>query len=310
MNHSDELSLSAPAWSADWLNGWMAAIGVLWNDRLRLHFTRTPLPVPVFTSRDGGVVTWRDIASSVPTREELDSSVIARRLVGFDEFPRNPSAESYAERARRARHTGDPMLGSTVTDMVEGFLNEGKLEHSPFDASVPRGITLWQRAVSVIEAIDDPQTVVERSASGTLPRSKQNGLGFDARRIVIASATDTEKYVDPVVEALVYRAIPMFPTAGRGGVSPMTRGWRSRPTVPGAFTWPVWGQPLDWAAVDCLLGAFWAGRPVGTADASPVWQRNTERIGVFGAFESVPYRPTGTSDTTRGYSSRLAWMSL
>lgn len=295
--------LAAPGWSAPWLNGWMAAVGALRNTGLRLSFTSELCPVPVFTRADGTAALVADVADALPSPEDLASSVLAKERDDLPTFPRKPSVESYAERARWARWTGDRMLGATVTDLVA----EDELAHSPFDPPVPRGLTVWDRAVACRELIEDVETAVSRSMSGTLARVSTNGLGFDARRITVSSAANSAKLVDPVVELLAFASLPMFSIGGSGGASGTCRGWVFRPTRPLSFTWPVWRQPLSWAGVDHLLDEFWAERPLDDPKTT-VWERSVRKLGVFGAYGSVPYAQTGAMDSTRGYASDLLWM--
>jgi hypothetical protein len=246
------------------------------------------------------------LAAALPTVEGLSKGVLARQLEG-QEFPRNPTLEQYAFRAALARSTGDRSLGATVTDLTAEAAN--RLDHSPFDPVVPKGLTLFDRVEACALLIgDDSPDAVARSMSGTLPRAKANGLGFDATRIAESTSTDSSKYVDPVVECFAFMGLQAFPVRGAGSLRATTRGWSKPASRTGAFVWPVWEGWLDVDAIECLLDEVYllaAQSRTGWADG-----RCSDRLRFYGVrslLESVPYRPTGTSDTTRGYSSRLAW---
>jgi hypothetical protein len=62
----------------------------------------------------------------------------------------------------------------------------------------------------------------------------------------------------------------------------------------------VWSDALDAWGIDALLDCFHA--EMG-ADAP------LRRWGVIGAFQTVPYKPRGSSDVTRAYASeRVSWL--
>lgn len=298
--------LHAPGWEASWLNGWLAALGVIRSTDLRLSFTRCANPIPSFTTANGTVAEWVDVADALPSTEAIKQLSIARNVDGLDEFPRKPGLTSFAHRAEGARASADRSLGATVTDLV----SDAELGHSTFDVAVPKGITVWQRLLACRELIDD-DSAIERSGRGELRRVNTNGLGFDARRIAIATAPDPSKTVDPVVECLAFAAVEMFPVRGDGSVAPRVRGWSGRPSQRSAFVWPVWSDPLSWAAVDSLLDEFAELRPSDPAiEMTHFWAKPASRLSVFGAFGSVPYRWTSSMDSTRAYSSDELWMNL
>ena len=67
------------------------------------------------------------------------------------------------------------------------------------------------------------------------------------------------------------------------------RGWTDRAQREGALTWPAWNEPLSTAGIDALLDAHWSGHHL---------------TAVTRQYTSVPYRPRGQMDQTRGYASR------
>lgn len=286
---SDDPIFRARTLRADWLNGWLAAIGVaVLVEGVRLSWSDDPVPYARFHRPPPGDLPAL-IADALPTRDDLDQSAIARSPGwSSQEFPRNVPLDAYRERAHAARLRHDPSLGMTVTDCV---LRSGAvaIEHGAFDPPVPRGVTLLERALSCRREIDggDPRGAIERSLTTGGPRAGINGLGFCARRlgsgVQAGSAGGTS--VDPVVELLVYCALPLFPVRG-DGVRARQRQWFDRSTQRGALAWGAWHQPLDVWAIDSLLDQQ-------DLCTGPRWQ-------------VVPFRPSGSADKTRAYFSEAS----
>ncbi len=277
--HDPGSIVEAPAWTADWLVAWLAAVGVTYRDRtVRLRWTDGPLPTAVFHC-DGEAA----LNATVPSFDEIKTIVIARDLPGFDEFPRKPTHEQFSDRARPARERNDLSLGATVSSF--GIDKTEELPHSPFDPSVPRGITLHQRLLSSREAVADGEFLVD-SMRGQATTASTNGLGFDFRRLAASSVPGDNLVIDPLVETMAFFGLLLFTQYGKG-----TRGWRDGSAFStGAFRWPVWRPALDWAGIDALFDRFSNGL------SAPV----------TATFESVAYAPTATADTTRGFGSRRA----
>lgn len=269
---------------ANWINGWLAALGiaVLVPDA-RLSWNSDPIPRAVVETPH---LLADDLSEAFPSEDELDALSSARRMPASEiEFPRKVTLSQYRSRATIARITGDSGLSSTVTDLSE---NDGELDHSPFDPPVPQGRTLWDRLVSCCEAVTITPENLMASLAGQGTRVKLNGLGFDHRRILTPTDPNGSTWVDPAIEVLAFAGLTLIPLRGDGRRS-HARGWTAPPTHPGAFSWPVWRPMLDIAAIDSLLDRYW----------SEQWSAPV-------AFESVPYRPRGSSDVTRGYASRRA----
>jgi hypothetical protein len=276
----------APGLPGDWINGWLAALGitVLVRD-VRLRWSEDRVPVAIFATGSEGDLADA-IAASLPSPAGLTAMAIA-------DLKRNVDLVQYAAAAERARHTQDFSLGSSVTDLAEPS-SSGGLQHSQFDASAPRGETLWTRLRRCREGIGDGEPVedaVRHSLAGVGTRVLANGLGFDFKRI--AQGDHGEKLVDPVVECLAFFGLAFFPVRGTGREKRL-RGWRDagRGT---ALAWPTWSVALDRWAIDALLGQIFR------ADAS-TWRRRG--IGITATFETVRYRPSGAMDQTRAFASR------
>jgi hypothetical protein len=276
------IEIAARGWTADWLVGWLAAIGVVQRGvGVKLRWSSDPMPYAIFRTPNEAAIeaTW-------PSLDELQSIAIARELPGLDyeSFDRNPSRGAYAARARMARATGDLSLGATVSDL--GVAASDPLEHSPLDAAAPRGITLGQRVVSAHGQAPGGAVVVE-SMRGRVGSSAGNGLGFDLRRLSGTTVPGANLATEPVAETMAFFGLQLFTQSGRA-----TRGWKpSSQYLTGAFSWPAWNRALGWHAIDALLDRYYAGQLL-EADL------------VAGLY-SVAYRPTGASDTTRGYAGVL-----
>ena len=266
--------LVARGWSANWLVGYLAAIGAASRTGATLRFTRSALPVAVLSFDEEVEDPTTTLCEALITRPELDRMIIAR--TGLDEvgeFPRKPTLAQYRERSHLSRSIGDRMLGATVTDLTAEV---DELAHAPFDAAVPKGITLWERAVSCRELVPpDVRAAVAASLEGRAKRVSTNGLGLDARRITIATAPNSGKLVDPIAELFALEALPLFPARGDGGKSAVVRGWRGGQTRRHAFTWPVWETPMHLPTIDALLDQFLNRRPAGLSR-----RRSYEAVGV------------------------------
>jgi hypothetical protein len=293
----------APGLTADWLNGWLAAIGVtvLLPD-VQLSWSDEPIPAALFYPADD-----RPLAERLSSYFE-DASWLDRLAVS--ELPRKVSRDAYAQAAAQARLADglgprmDLSLASSVTDLVrDSKLGVGgELPHSPFDPSAP-GTTgaVFNRVSSCLKRLDQATTDKASAVSATLAgrglRVQANGLGFDPRRLPAGVQAKGQVFVDPVVETLCFFGLALFPVRGNGTrIQP--RGWTAAASQRGSFTWPVWSQLLDLWAIDALLDRFYSGERPSRLRA----------FGMTGAFRSVAYRQLDRSDPTRAYASEaLPW---
>jgi len=282
----------APGLPVDWLNGWLAAIGAtVLVPGLQLAWSDDAIPTARF-STPGEDDLAATLAGTLPTEAELKASVIARERGGGLEFPRKVSIAAYKERARIERALHSTHLAASVSDLrIDTDLDE--LDHGAFDPSVPRGETLWSRAMACARALpaEHRRDQVARTLSGSAERTQTNGLGFDPRRLsaaVQASGAGSKVYVDPVVEILCFAALALFPTRGRGRRI-FQRGWHDRATKVGAFSWVAWRPFLDRWAIDAFLDL-----------------ETPAKVDVVTRYEVVPYQPGGDADVTRAYFARRA----
>jgi hypothetical protein len=274
----------APGLPANWLNGWLAAVGVtVLVPDVRLSWTDDPVPLARFRH-----------ANDVPLAQRigmvlLDDAGLAALVLAS--LSRRVTLKSYQDAAESSRSLADTSLSSSVTDLVaDGLIGEVDL-HGQFDPPAPRGTTLLTRARDCRRLMGSgPAGRIANTLAGTGVRERANGLGFDIRRIPSGVQPDADVMVDPVIECLCFAALRLFPVRGDGAVV-RQRGWTAPASQRGAFKWPVWSEPLDVWGIDALLDRFYAGA------------RDLHLFGLVGAFATVPFQRRGSSDVTRGYGS-------
>jgi len=282
----------APGLPADWLNGWLAAIGVtVLIPGARLRWADRGIPFAAFEI-DEAVDLAQLVAAALPTPETLVRSPIARMLPGMEhEFSRNVTLAAFRERAGLERGTGDGILAASVSDLsVDARLDN--LEHGAFDVPVPRGVTLEERAVACAGKLvmADIAQRVRDTLSGWGRREEINGLGFDAHRIPggMHPAAEVGVYADPVVELLVFSALPLFPVRGNGR-RVRQRLWTDSNTRRGALQWIAWRPALDRWAIDALL------------DLSP---RDLGGL-ALARYQVVPYQLSDPNDRRAYFAERV-----
>jgi len=274
----------APGLPADWLNGWLAAIGVaVLLPEVKLSWTVDVVPYAVFWLT-GQMELPVALAENIPDVEKLDRSAIARNHPDSEfEFTRKLNLSVYRSRAAIERRQGGYLLSSSCSDNL--LRSDGsELEHGAFDPPAPRGETLHSRAVKCRKLVEDVREGIAQSLAGHAELVQANGLGFNCRRLsagVQADGKGSKVYVDPVVELLVLGGLRLFPVRGNGR-EVRQRCWVGPPSREGGFRWFTWCTPLDVWAIDALLD------DPSLADGT-TWQ-------------SVPYR-TSKNDVTRAYFS-------
>ena len=294
-------AIACPGWRASWVNAWLAAVGAaVLDERIRLHWTTDAEPVAVLSSEDADPVDA--LVESWPDVESLSRLPIAEDWQDAARLQRRVPVETFATRARAARsHEHSWTLSSTMTDLAVD--ERGEVAHAPFDPAGPGTIKwLHHRLLKVHGHVADPAARLRDSLMGQTDRVKDNGLGFDQTRL--GSLQDaTDRWVDPAVEVLAFFGLALLPARGRGAdkqldrsadASARQRGWRQ---VDGSgsrrsFRWPVWSQPLDCDGIDALLDAW-----------NPERQGGWARLGVHAAWQSVPYEPRSSADSTRAIGS-------
>ncbi len=273
--------VEAPGWNADWINGWLAAVGIVsLCGEAKLTWSSDARPHAIFTG-----INIDDMVEAWPTVDELSNLGIAEDHASLDgEFPRNPSRDQYNERADFCRKNDDYSLGATLSDLVK--LDES-LAHAPFSPAAP-GSTgpLYRRMLRCHEKVAESESAIAASLTGACERVPVGGLGFDPRRIMYAAVAKQPQRVDPVVEVFAFFGLQIFNVRGS-----RTRGWTSRILAAGSFRWPTWTEPLDFFALDALLDVFY------NSDIRWPFKSPT--------YSTVPYQPLTGADQTRAYDSQL-----
>ena len=294
-------NMKCPGLPANWLNGWLAAVGATVLDGgIRLHWTEEPTPVAVLSTESGDPA--EALLASWPTRDVLADLPVAEFWRGMGPMRRQVSVDTFSARARQAR--GHPYcwsLSSTMTDLsVE---ENGEVAHSPFDPS-GTGPMKWlhHRVLVAHSYVAAPGRQVRATLAGQGTRVKRSGLGFDISRLG-SLADDTDGWVDPVVEVLAFHGLAMFPVRGVGGDARLGRAAR-REAVPRGwirgpeprkglrFVWPSWRQPLDQAGIDALFDIWQPHRRAG-------WPL----VGVHAGWQSIPYQRRAKNDPTRAFGA-------
>ena len=309
-------AVECPGLPADWLNAWLAAIGLLvLEPRLRLSWTPGPSPVAVLAA-DGELDPTAIALDAWPTLERLKAMPIARRVAGSRDLERKVPLDVFCERVEIARsHNDSWALSSSATDL---FVNaEGRVKNAELDPEAPRGTTLYDRLMKCYNEVQSPQQSISDTLGGNGARIAANGLGFDASRIS-ALADSSDKLVDPVIEVLAFFGLRMFPMRGRGVVEGRSgirdrfaarqRCWslsRSQSSSAQRMTWPVWIRPLDLWGVDALLDA-WSDLQQSPKELSANGDAVT-RLGIHGAWQTRRYIKRG-DERSAGLASARIWL--
>jgi hypothetical protein len=269
--------VKAPAWRADWINAWLAAIGVtVICEEARLAWTSDPIPSPVFHVPIGFNLS-AELADRMPAPSIVQDCSV-RHITG-----QNPTESQYILGASEARATGDWLWSALFTDLGpirKPRGREGAFDKSLFYPGMPGTAPISKRLSDIAKLTWANDADITASMGGYLPRQQGNGLGFDQKRLLSPADPSGGVYIDPVAECLAFFALTLF--AVRGDCSNvMTRGeQRGRP-----FRWRTWAPPLDLAGIDALLAL--------PPDPSTV------------TFELVTYRKKSTNEATAAYFSRV-----
>lgn len=291
-----------PGLSADWLNSWLASVGITALDpQIRLRWTEGPSPVAVL-SAEGNADPIDVIVDAWPSLDRLyDMPLKADWRNSEQSVERKISVDSFRNRIQipEARsHSDSWTLSSTVTDLVVD--KEGNVGHGPLDPPGPGTIKwLHHRLVKTHGYVTVSNDRISASLDGYGERETDNGLGFDLTRIT-SQADKSHKTVDPVVEVLAFFGLVLFPVRGGGVdqrisgspsfVSPRQRGWEERSRV---FRWPAWEQLLSLWGIDALLDVWLPNRPLTWA-----------KVGVHAGWQTVGYKSRGSSDPTIGFGTQ------
>ena len=308
--------VECPGLPANWLNAWLAAVGVLvLEPRLRLSWTLESSPIAVLTA-EGDEDPLSLAADAWPQPERLDSMPIANKIKGQPDMGREVPIEVFRSRAEYAREHPDAWtLSSTLTDLYVDVASNRTARRAQLYATGPGSIKwLHYRLVKIHTAVENPFEAVKASLKGHGNRVKDNGLGFDATRIG-GLADEAARLVDPVIEVFSFFGLRLLPMRGDGveGGKSATRNrlaarqrcWsldRMRSQNVLHMTWPDWEQPLDLSGVDALLD-LWSDLSERSARGRRVSRAAQSRLGVHSAWRTLRYNKRGSLDNTVGLSS-------
>jgi hypothetical protein len=290
----------APGLRGNWLNGWLAAIGitVLLPDA-RLSWSSDAVPIAIFEFQ-GNLID--ELAKAIPSEQDLSALAIARKHAKSNlELPWKVSPEAFSDRSHLARISHDGSLEVTFTDLV--LDKEGCCKHGPLNLQAPRGLTLHDRLMNISRNIDrDPRSAIEASLKGNAQRREGNGLGFDWLRFPAGvhkrdkGSQKIKLMIDPFIELACFFGMKLMPVRGSGGTV-RQRGWSDSHLKRSVFSWPVWKPSLDRWAIDALLDVAWE---TDEKDVHRNW-------GISGFFRSVAYKPQTPKDVLGGYASERLW---
>ena len=225
--------VTCPGLPAEWINGWLAAVGATVLDaRIRLHWTTDGTPLAVLSA--AGTDPVEALVESWPDMELLSDLPLAENWKETGKVQRKVPVEAFVERARAARgHRYSWTLSSTMTDLCVD--KNGEIAHAPFDPAGPGSIKwMHHRLMKLHEQLEPSAARIRDSLAGRAIRIQGNGLGFDQTRLGSMS-DETAKWIDPVVEELAFFGLALLPVRGPGtdrrldgtaDIRGRQRGWR------------------------------------------------------------------------------------
>lgn len=300
-------SRQCPGLPAEWVNGWLAAVGATVIDpRIRLSWT--PGPSPIAELHHPKADPAAALAAAWPSADRIQDMPLARDHPGFPPLERRVNPLALAERIRGTHSHSDAWtLTSSLTDLETD--QEGLACHGPFDASGPGSIKwLHHRLGKVHSRVPaDPGRItaeVSETLEGTSAPVHDNGLGFDIARLPDRAGGVHRTWVHPVVEVLAFFGLALLPVRGDGirRKYPSTRQRGHRVAGHRGLLWCAWSEPLDRWAIDALLDVWhhtWHRSSTGKwATRESDW----DRLGVHAAWHATPY-DHDRSDPTRAFNN-------
>ena len=308
------LQRRCPGLPAEWVNGWLAAVGATVLDpQLELHWSTGPSPVAVM--RHPLLDPAEAIAAAWPDTTRIAEMPLAANRAGCITLNKNDkrsvAVEAFTERVSATRgHRDAWTLTSTITDLET---HNGAVNHGPFDAAGPGTIKWLHHRLTKVHA-HTPNTLPElvKAVSETLdgislPSPNENGLGFDFYRIPDRARHGISNQTHPLVEVLAFFGLALLPVRGDGIRRPEFHRARQRGhdiATNRGFLWPAWSQPLNRYAIDALLDQWhrtWLNPQQHHRRTAATWRQ----LGIHAAWRTTPYQPASSSDNTRGFNSEL-----
>ena len=308
--------IECPGLPADWLNSWLASIGLLvLEPRLRLRWTSDATPIAVLGT-DNEPDPLSLAAHAWPRMERLAAMPIAGHLEGLSDMQRTVPLDVFRRRAEFARGQPDSWtLSSTVTDLCVDVAADRTVRHAPLDPKGPGTIKwLHHRLTKSYSRVENPSEAVVATLEGRGRRVVDNGLGFDASRIA-GLADSADKLVDPVIEVLAFFGLRILPMRGDGveigksgtrkRFATRQRCWHIDTTQPSwipRMKWPAWEQSLDYPGVDSLLD-LWSRLMEQHTRGRRVFRTELSRLGIHAAWQTRSHQERAKSDNTVAFAS-------
>ena len=312
---NDFFARECPGLPAEWVNGWLAAVGTTVLDPdIRLSWTSGPAPIAVLHHPDNE--PFAAVCQAWPSRRRIEEMPLARDFQDSTLLERQVAVETFVERVVLSRgHPDAWTLTSSLTDLAR---DSGKATHAPFDPAGPGTIKwLHHRLLKSFDHIASKDSVefshvLSDSLEGIAIPVSDNGLGFDISRLPDRARESVRIMVNPVVEVLAFFGLALLPVRGDGVRQRQERVRQRGHGIGGrrenTFVWPAWSQPLDRWGIDALLDVWyqaWTPRRVDDGLEWRTFRSDWDRLGVHAGWETRPYRPTASADSTRGFSSEL-----
>lgn len=321
---SSDLTRECPGLPAEWINGWLAAVGITVLDpEIRLSWTSGPSPMAVLHHPSKDPVAA--VCEAWPDRQRLEDMPLARGHENCSpdcdgakqscKERRPESVESFRQLTERSRGHADAWtITSTLTDLAEVRGKSGQTAHGQFDAGGPGTIKwLHYRLLKVHQHIPGDSASISvailSALDGISVPVDDNGLGFDLFRLPDRAREGGSPKVEPVVEVLAFFGLALLPVRGDG----ILRSTRARQRGHGiggrwdsAYLWPAWEQLLDRWGIDALLDAWhrtW--HFCGNETEAKEWRTSKadwDLLGVTAGWETQNYKPT--KDSNEGFGSQ------
>jgi hypothetical protein len=253
--------VDAPGLQADWLNAWLAAIGVtVLVPDVKLSWTDDVVPHAVFWVPEGMDLA-RAVYEALPTEDDLEKMTIAPQGRGGVLGQKVTDEALYRARASHARTCHDTSFECAYTDLAPEPDGSSPIGRGQFNVGMEGKETLWRRLEKCIHALREGDRPVDRIGAslgirpdGDRPLVGTNGLGFDPRRLPSGlSAPGNWPTVDAAVEIFAFFGIQRLPVRG-DGVTVLQKPWlRQGQMRRPSLTYGCWATPLDSWGVDALL---------------------------------------------------------
>jgi hypothetical protein len=291
------VSVDAPGLPADWLNAWLAAIGVtVLLPEVKLSWTDDVVPYAVFWVPDGTNLPAA-LHRQLPSTADLAEMAIAPDGPGGKLGQKLNDLTLYRERAVYARRRKDTTFPSAYTDLAPEPDNEpSSAGRGQFNVGMEGKETLWRRLSKCLSALgDEPRQGADLIAASLgccgasrRPSLSANGLGFDPRRLPSgADASDDWPAVDPVVEVLAFFGIQLMPVRGNGKMV-LQKPWVRSASGSTSLVYGCWRAPLDSWAIDGVTDVMMGGPRSASSNLFHAWFR-VVRYQTRGSEKKVAY---------------------